>query len=205
VIFDSPQTLVFRLVALLVAATVHEYAHALMADRLGDPTPRLMGRLSLNPIVHLDLLGSVLLLLAGFGWAKPVQVNPRNFTNGRKGMMLVAAAGPLANVTLLYLLGAAFQLDLIAPSTVLGRLVLTTMFINAMLAVFNLLPVPPLDGSKILAGLLPPAQAHAYDRLQQYGPLLLLVLILLPGRIFGQVIGPPIFWLMSQALGRGGL
>jgi Zn-dependent protease len=79
------------------------------------------------------------------------------------------------------------------------------MFINAMLAVFNLLPVPPLDGSKILAGLLPPAQALAYDRLQQYGPLLLLVLIMLPGRIFGQVIGPPIFWLMSQALGRGGL
>lgn len=203
-IFGSPETLFFRLVALLVAATVHEYAHALMADRLGDSTPRLMGRLSLNPIVHLDLLGSILLLVAGFGWAKPVQVNPRNFTDWRKGMMLVAAAGPLANVTLLFLLGVVFQLGLVGPQTFLGRLILATMFINAMLAVFNLLPIPPLDGSKILSGLLPPAQAMAYDRLAQYGPLLLLVIIMLPGRIFSQVIGPPIFWLMSQALGRGG-
>lgn len=203
-IFGNPETLIFRLVGLLIAATVHEYAHALMADRLGDSTPRLMGRLSLNPIVHLDLLGSLLLLIAGFGWAKPVQVNPRNFADWRKGMMLVAAAGPLANVTLLFVLGLLFQLGLVAVQGVLGQVILTTMLINAMLAVFNLLPIPPLDGSKILSGLLPPAQATRYDRLQQYGPLLLLIIIMLPGRIFGQLISPPIRWLMSQALGRGG-
>jgi Zn-dependent protease len=202
---SSPEDLVFRLVALLVAATVHEYAHALMADRLGDSTPRLLGRLSLNPIVHLDLLGSVLLLVAGFGWAKPVPVNPRNFTDWRKGMMLVAVAGPLANVTLLFALGLVFQLDLVSPRAMPGQLILTVMFINAMLAVFNLLPIPPLDGSKILSGLLPPAQALTYDRLQQYGPLLLLVLIMLPGRVLGSLILPPIRWLMLQALGRGGL
>jgi Zn-dependent protease len=204
VIFGSAETLVFRVVALLVAATVHEYAHALMADRLGDDTPRLMGRLSLNPIVHLDLLGSILLLLAGFGWAKPVQVNPRNFADWRKGMMLVAAAGPLANVTLLFALGLLFQLSLLPAQGLLGRLVFETMFINAMLAVFNLLPIPPLDGSKILSGLLPPAQAMRYERLQQYGPLLLLIIIMLPGRVFGQLIMPPILWLVGQALGRGG-
>lgn len=201
----NPETLLYRLVALLVAATVHEFAHAWMADRLGDSTPRLQGRLSLNPIVHLDPLGSILLLVAGFGWAKPVQVNPLNFVNWRKGMMLVAAAGPLANVTLMFLLGLVFQFEMIEGFSVAGRLLLTTIFINGVLAVFNLIPIPPLDGSRILAGLLPPAQATVYDRLQQYGPILLLVLILLPGSVIGSIIGPAVSWLATQAIGVGGL
>ncbi|MDR7556254.1 MAG: site-2 protease family protein [Armatimonadota bacterium] len=194
--------LVFRLVALLVAATVHEFAHAWMADRLGDPTPRLRGRLSLNPLVHLDLVGSLLLLLVGFGWAKPVEVNPRNFTRWRQGMMLVAAAGPLANVTLLFLLGLVVQGGVVADG-LLGRLVFTIMVINAVLAVFNLLPIPPLDGSRILAGLLPPRQALAYDRLQPYGPLVLLVVLVLPGNLVGRVLWPPTQWLVRAALGGG--
>lgn len=200
----APQTLVFRLVALLVAATVHEFAHAWMADRLGDPTPRLRGRLSLNPLVHLDLLGSLLLLLVGFGWAKPVEVNPRYFPRWRQGMMLVAAAGPLANVTLLFLLGLLAQSGPVVGDTLLGRLVVTTMVINAVLAVFNLIPVPPLDGSKILAGLLPSQQALAFDRLQPYGPLVLLALIVLPGNLVGRLIWPPTQWLVRLALGGGG-
>lgn len=203
-LFGSLQTLPYRIVAILIAVTFHEYAHAWMADRLGDPTPRLRGRLSLNPIVHLDLLGSLLLLVAGFGWAKPVQVNPRYFTNWRRGMMIVAVAGPLANITLAFLIGLPFQLALVDRSMLVGQVALTAIYFNAVLAVFNLLPVPPLDGSRILSGLLPPAQALAYDRLAQYGPLLLLVLILLPGSFIGSIIGPAILWLVGQAVGAGG-
>src|SRR5512134_1764035 len=99
-ILGNLESLPYRIVALLVAVTIHEFAHAWTADRLGDPTPRMRGRLSLNPIVHLDLLGSLLLVIAGFGWAKPVEVNPRNFQNWRMGMLVTAGAGPLANILL---------------------------------------------------------------------------------------------------------
>ncbi|MGQ0549259.1 MAG: site-2 protease family protein [Armatimonadota bacterium] len=199
----SLEALLISVPAILIAVTVHEFAHALIADRLGDSTARTLGRLSLNPIVHLDLLGTVLFVVAGFGWAKPVPVNPRNFTNWRQGMMLVAAAGPLANITLMFILGLVFQLGLIERRTVPGLIVLTTIHINAILAIFNLLPIPPLDGSKILAGLLPPAQAIAYDRLAAYGPvLLLLLLVLAPGLISGLVL-PPVNWLVTQAIGAG--
>ncbi len=197
----SLETLLITVPAILVAVTVHEFAHALIADRLGDSTARLLGRLSLNPIVHLDLLGTLLFVVAGFGWAKPVPVNPRNFANWRQGMMLVAAAGPLANITLVFILGLVFQLGLIDPSTLLARTVFATIQINAILAIFNLLPIPPLDGSKILSGLLPPAQAIAYDRMAAYGPvLLLLLLVLVPGLISGLVL-PPVNWLIAQAVG----
>ncbi len=199
--FRNPQVLPFLIPAILIAVTFHEYAHAWMADQLGDPTPRSRGRLSLNPIVHLDLLGSLLLLVAGFGWAKPVEVNPRNFTNWRRGMMTVAVAGPLANITLVFLIGLLFRLQLVGHGTILGLLAELAIYYNAVLAVFNLIPVPPLDGSRILSGLLPPAQALAYDRLAPYGPILLLVLIMLPGSVFGSIVGPPVQWLIQQASG----
>ncbi len=204
-LFRNPGALPFLIPAILIAVTFHEYAHAWMADRLGDPTPRLRGRLSLNPIVHLDLLGSLLLLVAGFGWAKPVEVNPRNFADWRKGMMIVAVAGPLANLTLVFVIGTLFRLQLVSPDTVLGLLADLTIRYNAVLAVFNLIPVPPLDGSRIISNLLPPAQALAYDRLASYGPFLLLLLIMLPGRLFGFIIGPPVDWLIWQATGHVGL
>jgi Zn-dependent protease len=199
--FSDPAGLLYRIIALLIAATVHEFAHAWMADRLGDPTPRYQGRLSLNPIVHLDLVGSVLLLLFGFGWAKPVQVNPSNFQNPRKGMLLVAAAGPLANITSMFVLGALPQLGLVEFAGVGGQLLREILFINAMLAVFNLIPIPPLDGSRILSGLLPARQAIAYDRLQQFGPLLLLGLIMLAPGSLARIINPAIIWLIRVALG----
>lgn len=198
----DPFALIYRLVALLTAATIHEFAHAWMADRLGDPTPRYQGRLSLNPTVHLDLLGSILLLLFGFGWAKPVQVNASNFENPRRGVLLVAAAGPLANITLMFLVGLLPQLGLVELGGIAGRLVREVLVINAVLAVFNLIPIPPLDGSRILVGLLPPAQAIAYERLQAFGPLLLLVLIMVPGLLAG-IINPAIIWLITVAVGGG--
>ena len=202
--FD-PALLVYLGFALIVAATVHEYAHAYVADRLGDPTPRAQGRLTLNPLAHLDPLGTLLILLAGFGWAKPVQINPANFSDWRRDSIIVAAAGPLANVTLLFVLGVPYKLGLLDTvpfgTSAFSRLLLITMQINAMLAVFNLIPIPPLDGSKILMGLLPPAQAVSYARIQPYGVLLLLLLVMT--RTLGPVIGGPMRWLIAQATGTG--
>jgi Zn-dependent protease len=200
-LFGNLQTLPHRIVAILIAITFHEYAHGWMADRLGDPTPRLRGRLSLNPLVHLDPLGTLLLLLVGFGWAKPVEVNPRNFADWRRGMMIVAVAGPLANITLAFLIGLLFRLQLVDHGTHLGVVADLAIYFNAVLALFNLIPVPPLDGSRILSGLLPPAQALAYQRLAPYGPLLLLLLIMLPSSHFGLILGPPVNWLIRQATG----
>jgi Zn-dependent protease len=204
-ILGNLESLPYRIIALLVAVTIHEFAHAWAADRLGDPTPRMRGRLSLNPIVHLDLLGSLLLIIAGFGWAKPVEVNPRNFSDWRRGMLVTAAAGPLSNVLLLFLVGFAAQFGLVPARSPLAQIVFWIMLYNAVLAVFNMIPVPPLDGSRILSNLLPPRQAIAYDRLAAYGPLLLLVLILLPGNVFGFFMQPAINWLISRALGAGSL
>lgn len=202
----NPTTLLYVAVALVVAAMVHEYAHAYVADRLGDPTPRAMGRLTLNPLAHLDPVGTLMILLLGFGWAKPVQINPMHFANWRRDSMLVAAAGPLANVTLLFVLGAPFklgfvELPLLSPIPPVGRLLIIAIQLNAMLAVFNLIPVPPLDGSKILMGLLPPAPAISYARLQPYGVLILVALIF--SRLLSAVLTPPMTWLIAQATGTG--
>ena len=202
--FD-PAFLLYLGIALVVAATVHEFAHAYVADRLGDPTPRSQGRLTLNPLAHLDPLGTVLILLAGFGWAKPVQINPANFRDWRRDSIIVAAAGPLANVTLLFVLGVPYKLGLLEGGPLgvssVSRLLLVMIQINAMLAVFNLIPVPPLDGSKILMGLLPPAQAVSYARLQPYGVLILLLLVMT--RSLGVVVVGPMQWLIAQATGSG--
>lgn len=201
----EPALLFYLGFALIVAATVHEYAHAHVAVRLGDPTPRAQGRLTLNPLAHLDPVGTLLILMAGFGWAKPVQINPANFRDWRRDSIIVAAAGPLANVTLLFVLGIPYKLGLLETvpfgTSTLGSLLLVTMQINAMLAVFNLIPIPPLDGSKILMGLLPPAQAVSYARLQPYGVLLLLLLVMT--RSLGPVIVGPMRWLIAQAIGTG--
>lgn len=202
-ILGDPRTLAYRIVAILIAVTVHEFAHAWAATRLGDPTPRMRGRLSLNPLVHLDFLGSLLLLTVGFGWAKPVEVNPSYFADGRRGMLAVAAAGPVSNIVAMFVVGLLWKLGLAESSPVLARLVFSIVSINAVLAVFNMLPVPPLDGSRILSGLLPPAQALAYDRVAPYGPLLLLVLLILPADIIGSFMRPSVTWLAAQALGIG--
>lgn len=196
-------TLPYVAVALLAAVTVHEFAHAYVADRLGDPTPRAHGRLTLNPLAHLDLVGTLLILLVGFGWAKPVPITPTNFTNWRRDTVIVAAAGPLANVTLLFVLGVPFKLGVLPAygngAAPIGVLLLTMMQINAMLAIFNLIPIPPLDGSKILLGLLPPVQAVAYARVQTYGPFLLLLLLVFTNAWRFLIV--PMRWLVLQASG----
>lgn len=196
--------LLFRALALLIAAPLHEAAHAYAADRLGDPTPRRLGRLTLNPLAHLDPLGTILLLIFGFGWAKPVPIDPGNFPDWRRGLIVVAAAGPLANVILALFFGLPFKLGLLQPLAAgpVGELLFTLVAINAVLAVFNLLPVPPLDGSKILIGLLPGPLGIAYARLQAYGVLILILLVSL--NITAYLVQPPLFWLVRQATGLSG-
>lgn len=199
-----PRVLVVAIM-LLVGFPVHEFAHALAAYRLGDSTARLMGRLTLNPIAHFDPLGGILLAVTfiassfGFGWAKPTPVNPNNLQGGTRGEAIVAAAGPFSNLVLAvaaalplrYLL-ANPELARQVPQVVLQVLILF-VFINLVLMVFNLFPIPPLDGSKVLFAFLPPQVAWRWrPMLEQYGfILLLLVFFLPPGNSIGvRILGP---------------
>jgi Zn-dependent protease len=179
-------TLIARAIVLLVAFTVHELAHAVTADRMGDPTPRRMGRITLNPLAHLDPFGTIFLLISGFGWAKPVMVNPMNLRgNPRTSMALVAAAGPISNIIMAVLFAIPIRLELIPFSPVggstflpsLGELMFQFVWINLILAFFNIIPVPPLDGYRILTGILPPEMAERLYPLEQYGFLILMGLI----------------------------
>ncbi|WP_459911341.1 site-2 protease family protein [Desulfotomaculum defluvii] len=161
---------------ILFALTLHEYAHAYTAYRLGDKTAYYEGRLTANPLKHLDPLGTLLLFIAGFGWAKPVPVNPFYFDDRKKGMMLVSLAGPMTNL-LLAVIGSIL-LGLLTPTGGLAFMLSYFIYINVLLAVFNLIPIPPLDGSKILAGLLPGPQQWLYQ-LERYGTAILFLLIFL--------------------------
>ena len=188
-LFRSLPELLITIPAILIAITFHEYAHGKTAALLGDPTPKAQGRLTLNPLAHLDPLGTLMLLVARFGWAKPVQVNPLYFRGDRqRGMLLVALAGPLMNLVLAYLAAVGLRLAIYSGSLYVIFFLQTLIAINVYLAVFNLLPIPPLDGSKILAGLLPKSSLGFFYQLQTYGTLIL-ILGLVTG-IFWQVIGP---------------
>ena len=178
----SITTIIARAVVLLICFPIHELAHAVLADRLGDPTPRRMGRITLNPLAHLDPIGSFLIMLQGFGWAKPVMVNPGNLRgNSRSSMAIVALAGPLSNLIMAILTASLFRLGIVdASSTSILSLVLRTFVgINVLLTLFNLIPVPPLDGYKILGGILPPEMAYSLQPLERYGFLILMGLIFL--------------------------
>ncbi|MFO7264820.1 MAG: site-2 protease family protein [Limnochordales bacterium] len=173
--------LILRAAAVLLALAIHEYAHALVAVKLGDPGPKYDGRLTLNPFAHLDVVGTLMLFLFSFGWAKPVMVDPSQFKNPRRDMMWVALAGPASNILL------AFGLSRLAPWIINAVprdfAAATTAFfvvaiqLNIWLAVFNMLPLPPLDGSKVLAGLLPRRYALQYYRLESYGTVILVLLV----------------------------
>jgi Zn-dependent protease len=176
---------VMYLIPLILSLTVHEFAHAWSAYKLGDTTAAEQGRLTLNPLVHIDLIGTFLLPLLGvpFGWAKPVPVNPvrfrRDVSMGR-GMMITAAAGPLSNVVLAVVCAITLGLlwrftpDLLERQQAIGSLLFIGLKMNVALALFNMLPIPPLDGSRVVGGLIPDRYRDAWDRFARFGPILLL-------------------------------
>lgn len=190
-IFNHLFEILWSLPAVLIAITIHEYAHGFVANYFGDPTAKLAGRLTLNPIAHLDPIGTLMLLLFRIGWAKPVPVNYNNLNNPKQDMIMVSLAGPVSNVVMAFIFALFLRLNHLLFQNMFfsSRLGLkffqgwviflhTGIFINLALAIFNLIPIPPLDGHHILSGLLPPQWAYHYSRLNHtYGMFILLLLI----------------------------
>ena len=181
--FDFSLTgLIAGLPGLIIALVIHEYAHAKAADVMGDFTPRMTGRLTLNPMAHIDPIGLIMLLVIRFGWAKPVMINARNFRNWRQGELLVALAGPVANLLVAFIsllaMAVLFKLGMFSEGV---RLVLSMMVLfNINFAIFNMLPLPPLDGSKVLMVLLPGRLAYKLMSLERYSFIILIFLMMTP-------------------------
>jgi len=201
-LISSPFVLIGLLLALLIAITFHEYAHAWMSTRLGDPTAQYAGRLTLNPLKHLDPFGAILLLLVGFGWGKPVPYNPQFLRNGKWDELRIALAGPITNLIIALIFAIpyriAYYLNLDWSENPLFIITAVITEINIILAVFNILPIPPLDGSKIVYLFV---SGETKSKLERYGPIFLLILIfaiyVLRIDFFGRFLSPIIQWLLN--------
>ncbi len=192
------------LLALVLGITIHEFAHAFAADRLGDSLPRRQGRLTLSPLAHLDPVGTLLFLVAGFGWGRPVEINPYALrADPRIGHAIVAVAGPLSNILLATLLAIPIRLAPLMPDFPDAAMMILfgVLRFNLILAFFNLIPVFPLDGFAILKGLLPADLAFQFDQTRQWGMLLLFLLVFAGGGVLGAIIGPPISFVMRLLIG----
>lgn len=201
--------IIIWVIAFAIAITIHEASHAFAADKLGDPTPRMMGRLSLNPLVHYDKVGTTLLLglvllrafgvpVIPFGWAKPVMFDPYNLTHPRKDSAIISLAGPLSNITLAGILSIIIRLSnhFYSPLSYFSNILIPIVLLNLVLAVFNLIPVYPLDGHKILAGILPFRSSREFDLfMRRYGTLVLFLLIF---PIFGGI--SPVTMIITPVL-----
>jgi len=193
--------LLSRVLTLVIAFTIHEFAHAWTANRFGDDTAKAAGRLTLNPLAHLDIMGSLLLVFAGFGWAKPVPVNPYTIRkNSQSGLMWVSLSGPLSNFIMAILAAIPLRLDLVpatSPGSVfpsLSYFLLDFMFINLTLMLFNLLPIAPLDGDAVADYFFPPALNRVLNAIRPYGPYVLLAVFLVGPLLNLNVFG----WILDQ-------
>ncbi len=183
------------LIILFFSIVLHEVAHGLMAERHGDPTARMMGRITLNPLVHIDPVGTILLPLIMivfgspfiFGWAKPIPINPRNLNNPKRDMMWIALAGPATNFVLSLFLALIFRV-LVRPGTIAETILFYGVTINLVLAFINLIPIPPLDGSRILSGLLPDRYNFRLAQLERYGFIILIPILFIVFRLFMPMI-----------------
>lgn len=199
-LFSNPLLFFVYLIALLVAIAVHEFSHAFAADYLGDPTPRLAGRLKLNPFVHIDGLGLLFLLFFGFGWGKPVGFDPYNLKNPRKDAAIISLAGPFSNFILAFLLSIVFRLMMLSSFQSIGYFFLVPIIsLNIILGVFNLLPIHPLDGFKIVGGILSEEKAREWYQLERYGLIFLLMLIFPFGRssLLDLIIRPVVSFILG--------
>lgn len=191
---SNPLAFVIVALALLLSLTVHEFAHAYVADRLGDRTPRSYGRVTLNPVKHLDPIGTLLILFVGFGFARPVPINPRNL--GRWGVLWATAAGPLSNLVIALICG--LLLAILPFSPFLSVVLITVLSVNVVLAVFNLLPIPLLDGSRILGSLVPSlGRSLAQFEAQPFSFVIVMVFIYLASAPIGQLIGRVQRWVLT--------
>ena len=193
---DDPLALVFFLVAVVFGLTVHEFAHAYVASRQGDQTARLMGRLSLNPLRHLDPLGALMFLVVGIGYAKPVPVNPAHLRDGKRGDFYVSMAGIITNLVVAFLFALPFRViqllggDIAAANSLVLEFAQTMIAVNVLLAAFNILPIPPLDGSKAIGILVPRSLEPAYYRYLQVGPVILIAILGLAFILHVNLLGP---------------
>ena len=204
----TPAELIARIVVLVIAFTVHEFAHAFVADYFGDDTPRSQGRLTLNPLVHLDPIGSLLLLVAGFGWAKPVKINPYALERRSPAApMLVALAGPASNLLLAVVAAIPMRSGLIPVGPSSGflpsafDLFATFVLFNLILMLFNLLPIFPLDGEKVLRYFLPPSGQSLMDSLRPYGSIILIAVVFLLPNVLRSIIFQPALSIFSFLIG----
>jgi Zn-dependent protease len=202
--FNIPiDELICRVITLIIAFTVHEFAHAWMADHFGDPTAREAGRLTLNPLVHLDFFGSLLLIVAGFGWARPTPINPELLKqHSRFGVLWVSVAGPLSNLVMAAVSALPIRLGLVKVTLsgsflpTLGEFLYVFATLNIVLAIFNLIPLPPLDGEKIVTAFLPESAEQFYNKIRPFGVYLMLAIVLIGPRLGFDVIG----WILTPAV-----
>ncbi len=235
VLGDAPSAFLILIGAFAVSMTVglafHEFCHGFVANSLGDGTPRQYGRLTLNPKAHLDPLGSLMILFVGFGWARPMPVNPYNTRNPQKSMVMIAAAGPISNLAVAGLAGIPIKLGIVpffhpfvnpgdaafwarvwsdSPENLIGLFLGTIVLLNVILAVFNFVPIPPLDGFRVLVGVVPANLSRDLARFEAWGPGILLLLFFVPFLSGGEfnplfdVMGPPIEFLLRLFAGDSG-
>lgn len=198
IFYQNPLAFILVAILLILAISIHEFSHSLAADHLGDPTPRLAGRLTLNPLAHLDPIGTLLLFFAGFGWGKPVPFDPFNLRDPKRDSAIISFAGPFSNLLMAVIAGIILQLvnniSLFFFLSNFAQVLGLFIYFNVLLAVFNLIPIHPLDGFKVIAGLLPKKYYHDWLSLERYG-IIFLILLIFP--FFG---GSPVISLISPVV-----